>query len=221
MKKEYGGSCAIRAVFIVFLACFLSGSDRRAFGNLPPDLSAGQATGGISGRVTDEAGAGIQNIKVVIYSYSSGWHATWTKCGEAWTDGGGSYAFSGLATNYYSIDFNSAGLDYVSEQYDNLDFLNFYRQRISVTDGLNTSNIDAQFGAGRPNFWTGHESSRPGRVEHRSAGIRRDGLLYECHQIILCHRRQWILSDYRRARQRFARLFPPIFESRGVFVRMV
>jgi len=135
----------------ILAAIFLAALTAAAGLSIVVSSRASAASGEISGRVTDQAGVGIENIKVVLYELDGGGQHPyeWVPYSNTRTNGDGYYAFSGLRTNSYAIKFDSDGLDYVSEVYQDQRFLS-NAQAISITDGLVTANIDAQLApAGR------------------------------------------------------------------------
>ncbi|MEI8174237.1 MAG: carboxypeptidase-like regulatory domain-containing protein [Deltaproteobacteria bacterium] len=128
MKRFRGTKLSARSlIFVVCLMGLMAGSWE----------AAAQATGSISGRVTDESGAGIFNIKVVVYDASDAF------MGSVFTSAGGYYTASGLEAGNYKILFEPNGLNYPWEFYNNkISF--FQADRIAVIEGYTTSNIDAQ-----------------------------------------------------------------------------
>ncbi len=93
-------------------------------------LSAG---GGITGRVTDEAGAPIANAKVRAIDPDT--HAR----GGARTDEDGNYSISGLKTGSYLVNANAPG--YLPQFYNGAADRDS-ATRVAVTEGSTTSGID-------------------------------------------------------------------------------
>ncbi len=99
------------------------------------------ATGAISGKVTDDSAAGIQNIYIYVYDMN------YDYIGSGQTDASGDYSVTGLDTGSYKISFDNNSLNYLSEWYD--DQASFYTaDAVAVTDGITTLNINAQLAAG-------------------------------------------------------------------------
>jgi hypothetical protein len=104
------------------------------------------AWGGISGRVTDASGVGIQGIQVEVWGMD---YSQYYGCAS--TDVRGNYMYSGpyraLATGSYKVYFHNIGLNYSSEWYNDKSSIDTADQ-IAVISGGNTQNIDAQLAAG-------------------------------------------------------------------------
>lgn len=135
---KHKGTFAVSMGFL-FLVCLLG---------LMPMFVRAQSTGSISGRVTDESGVAIQNIKVVLYTrYDWGYpFNVWV--GETLTDAGGNYAFVGLAAPEYAVKFTGNGLNYISEWHQNQDGLSSSPDPIGVSSGASITGIDAQLAPG-------------------------------------------------------------------------
>jgi len=107
--------------------------------------TGGLPVGTISGQVTDEWGAGIENVWVLFYDLTGAWE---TLYGYAPTDSAGNFAFSGLAEDY-KILFNTSypNLNYLPEWYD--DCQEFAAATVvSIVAGQTTDGIDAQLVTG-------------------------------------------------------------------------
>jgi len=104
-------------------------------------LQAGQATGGISGRVTDGLGTGLANIKIGLYDSNN------SLMGFFYSDGDGYYSITGLSTALFKIYFDSNGQNFISEWYNHKTSF-AAADSIAVTDGVITSGINFQMIAG-------------------------------------------------------------------------
>jgi len=120
-------------------------------------LAAGAA---ISGRVTDEAGNPLEDVRVQGYSGSVS--------AGAYTDQDGKYLLRGLTTGDASVCFDpswvlegSSSTGYVAECYDNQQG-NWGGTPVPVTEGQVTSGIDAQIAAGAAISGTVRDSSGAG-----------------------------------------------------------
>jgi hypothetical protein len=115
-----------------------------------PDINATLAPAGlISGRVTDENGNGVFNIKVEAYTSASDFDNGADSVGFTSTDSNGNYFLGGLpAGGSYVVLFDSNGNGnnpdpYRLQQfYDNQTSADSANQ-VMVTDGVTTSNINA------------------------------------------------------------------------------
>ncbi len=123
------------------------------------------AWGGISGRVTDASGAGIQGIQVQAWGLDY-----YHYYGCAQTDVRGNYMLSGpylnLATGNYKVKFYKISLNYLSEWYNDKSDIST-ADPISVTSGGVTQNINAQLTSGK---------EMSGRVTN-SSGVGIEGIM--------------------------------------------
>ena len=98
------------------------------------------AGGTISGTVSDSLGAGIGGVRVVLYSALD---ATYSRAGMLSESGTGAFSFIRLLPGDYKIYFDTTGLAYIPEWYDNADSF-AAAATVSVSEGGTTSGISAQ-----------------------------------------------------------------------------
>ena len=112
-----------------------------AFGSLATEaLAAG--TGQITGKVTNSAGTGLQDVYVEVYDAGGSY------VGDGYADANGDYWIAGLATGSYRLYFEDDSGDYASEYYNNKATL-ATADPVAVTEGQTTAGINAalaQFG---------------------------------------------------------------------------
>jgi hypothetical protein len=117
----------------------------------PVPVTIGQTTSGISadlvgggilsGRVTNESGVPIPNVKSILYNGGG------TQLGQVLTDLNGYYSHQKLATGSYKIYFDAASAgNYYSEYFNDRATLDL-ADPIAVTAGEMTANVDAQLAA--------------------------------------------------------------------------
>jgi hypothetical protein len=108
-------------------------------GNITANINAEMATGGqISGRVTNSAGIGIQNIYIIVNNFF-----THSSDGYAYTDANGDYTAPALPAGYYQVFFSNNLQNYVSEWYNDKSNIDA-ADPVLVTIGNTTHDIDAQ-----------------------------------------------------------------------------
>ncbi len=109
-------------------------------GSSTSDINAVLAAGGggIEGRVTNSAGAGIQSIIAFAYTLAGG------RVSYDFTDSNGDYEIKSIKSGNYKMYFytGSASGDYISEWYNDKDSLGT-GDLVSITEGSTTS-IDAE-----------------------------------------------------------------------------
>ncbi len=103
--------------------------------------NAVQATGSISGRVTNSVGGGIAGIEVEIYGLNYDFRR------ETWTDADGRYTISGLSSGSYIAYFGSYSEVYFSEWYSDK-MSPATADPVEVLESGTTSNVDAQLTKG-------------------------------------------------------------------------
>lgn len=101
-----------------------------------PNINFILALGGsISGQVIrDSDGTGIQGVEVFVYG------SMWNQIKSAWTDYSGNYIIGGFSTGSYYIGVLNSPV-YIDEYYNNVNSL-VNATSVTVTQGINTSNID-------------------------------------------------------------------------------
>ncbi len=132
------------------------------------------AWGGISGRVTDASGVGIQGILAEVWGMDY-----YHYYGSAITDARGKYMISSpytaLATGSYKVYFYRSGLDFVSEWYSDKSSIET-ADLVSVISGGITLNVDAQLTAG--NKITGRVTNVSGAgIQGLEVHVFRPGLM--------------------------------------------
>ena len=117
----------------------------------PVTVTAGSITGGIdaelgingiSGRVIDMAGVGIQNICVKAHNLDYIYYSK-----TVLTDASGYYSLEGLPAGTFKVQFNNNGLNFISEWYNDKSSL-AQADPVVVTAGHITPDINAQMAAG-------------------------------------------------------------------------
>ncbi|WP_177428148.1 carboxypeptidase-like regulatory domain-containing protein, partial [Candidatus Venteria ishoeyi] len=93
----------------------------------------------ITGKVTDDSGAAIQDAQVSAYFWNVDY---WEQQTETSTDASGNYSLDGLASNSYKVKFGDVAGNYITEYYDNATTLD--NAANVVTAGNTVSDIDAQ-----------------------------------------------------------------------------
>jgi len=101
--------------------------------------------GGIEGRVTNSAGAGIASVVAYAYTTTGGFVS------YDHTDSNGDYEIESVKSGSYKIRFYAdlASGDYITEWYNDKDSLG-NADSVSVTEGSTTSGIDAELAAVLP-----------------------------------------------------------------------
>ncbi len=117
-------------------------------GQIMSNIDAQLVTAGrISGKVTDEFGAAIQNIKVVLYTRYAWGYPFDVQAGTTLTDAAGEYTFVGLAAPQYAVKYEGNGLNYFSEWYNDKPSAS-EADPISVPLGGHNSDVDASLKTG-------------------------------------------------------------------------
>ena len=101
--------------------------------------------GSIEGRVIDEQGYGIQNIRVYVYDATLASQISLRS--SVRTDENGYYSLDRLPNGNIRVFFNTVGSHYVAEWYDDK-FLFRESDLVSVSEGQTTPNIDAVLAEG-------------------------------------------------------------------------
>lgn len=95
--------------------------------------------GGISGKVTNSGGGGLEDVTVTAYVLEDG---DWIDVSDAMTDSSGNYRVGGLPTGTYRLGFYDESGSYASEYYNNVATVEA-AQGVSVTAGATTPGKNA------------------------------------------------------------------------------
>ncbi|MFN8492769.1 MAG: carboxypeptidase regulatory-like domain-containing protein [Caldilineaceae bacterium] len=116
----------------------------------------GDATGQISGRVTDDEGHPLSGI--TTYAYQADGNGVWKEVNFGMTDATGAYTICCLAAGVYRVGFTSER--YYSEYYDNVGSVQKATD-LPVASGMTVTNINAQLA---------HKGRIRGRVTDKLGG---------------------------------------------------